>query len=199
MYTKNISSGCQLNINADILSAGTYVGIVVMLSFFLSPTAFSPLQAARNYDSMARPQFRLLDLAVLCVQIQLLTVLLISTVPDSHGRAVALTWLGIPLGLWWFGGVRLLTCARIERTWSRIFFLSVVAPLGFLMSLSLTSSVFLLMSIVYAFCVAVVLKDASAFVGVLALTIFVGAVIGILMLIRSTCRMLVANYDVSRL
>lgn len=179
--------------NGDIMSAFTFATMMVVLSFFLSPTAFSPLQASSNYDSLAKPQFRLLDICVLVIQVQLVAALCLSAEPDANNRAVALVWLGVPLSFWWFGGVRLLSCAGIERTWHRIFFLSVVAPLGFLMALALSSAMLLLMFAVYAICAAIILRDFSPFVSVLAFSVVFAAIVGVLALVRATCTMLVVE------
>jgi hypothetical protein len=179
--------------NDDILSAFTFVTMLVMLSFFLSPTAFSPLQSSANYDSLARPQFRLIDIWVLVVQIQLSAALVLSVEPDVESRAVGLIWFGVPLSFWWFGGVRLLTCAGIERSWHRIFFLSIVAPLGFLMAFALCSALLLLMFAVYALCAALVLRDFSPVVGLLVLSMVFGAIVGVLVLVRLTCQMMASE------
>jgi hypothetical protein len=184
-------AGAAVIANGDILSAFSFVTVLVMLSFFLSPTAFSPLQTSINYDSMARPQFRLLDIGVLVIQIQLVAALCLSAEPEANNRAVALVWLCVPLSMWWFGGVRLLSCAGIERTWHRIFFLSVVAPLGFFMAFSLSSVLLLLMYAVYTFCAVIILRDFSAVGSFLAFSVVVAAIFGVLALIRATCRMLV--------
>ncbi len=177
----------------DVLTAFTFSTVLVLLSFLLSPTAFSPLQASANYDSMARPKFSLVDLAVLVIQVQVLAAMVLSAEPNSQNRPVILVWCGVPLAMWWFGGVRLLTCAGIQRAWYRVFFLFVVAPLGFLMAFSLSSVLLLLMFGVYAFCAALVLRDFSAFLPMLGCSGIFAAVVGVLVLIRATCRMMVTE------
>lgn len=177
----------------DVLTAFTFSTVLVMLSFLLSPTAFSPLQDSADYDSLARPKFSLVDLAVLLLQVQILAALVLSAEPNSQNRAVILVWCGVPLAMWWFGSVRLLTCAGIQRAWYRIFFLSVVGPLGFLMAFSLSGILLLLMFGVYAFCAALVLRDFSAFLPMMVFSLVFAAVVGVLILVRTTCRMLVAN------
>lgn len=196
VYQKKQLAGA-VGVYSDITSALFFVTVLVMLSFILSPLAFSPLQNGRNYDGLARPQFRLLDIAILVVQVQLLAVLLMSAERDPDAQAVALTWFGVPLGLWWFGGVRMLTCAKINHLWYRVFFLSVVAPLGYLVALSLSSTILLLMFAVYAVCAAVVLHDFSAFVSVILFAFAVSVAFAILFLVRTTCRMLIASTEMA--
>ena len=116
----------------------------VMVSCLLGLFVFGPLYAKATWTP-PRMHYRIADILVLLVQLQLSAGLLFALLPmlDPMPTAIRVAVAGLVWmmqTLWWFLGVRMLAKARVQRGADRLLFLSIILPLGYLATFGIMAS-----------------------------------------------------------
>jgi hypothetical protein len=108
------------------------------VSFIVGAVVFEPLR--KEDDQRHRPwQFRISDLMVLLVQLQVVGVLVVGLLRwlPRLDLMIIVFFAWLVLAGWWLSGVRLVSRAGIEEVRLRLTFLGFILPLGYGLSLIL--------------------------------------------------------------
>jgi len=165
--------------------------VILLMAPLIGLFVFRPMyKAARSPPP--KMQFRLADMIVLFVQLQLVLVALLSLVPidkrDTENMValsifVAFVWLLV--GLAWFSGVFMLSRAGVTHAGRRTVFLGFLVPLGYLATLPIIASPVLAL-VVFTVLMSPQTNGAEAFV-LLIVALDIIAVFGC----RGACREIV--------
>lgn len=106
----------------------------LMVSYLAGLFVFGPLHA-RAVWTPPNTRFRIVDILILLVHLQLVGGLVFALAPLIPGSEVTryaaalVSW--VLIGFWWWTGVRMLAKARVDHAPHRLFFLAVVLPIGY--------------------------------------------------------------------
>lgn len=160
---------------STLASALLSVSSTLVLWLVLRPTVFGPLQLAALDHRFTRPgadrsRFRMVELAMLIVQLQGVAALVTLLPLSADQRLLATTCSWILLLVWWWEGVTLLSHAHVTTSRDRLFFLGILIPLG--STLATLLAVFapaVPIGAVFLFCLALVDQNPAALWGCVAL------------------------------
>ena len=109
-----------------------------LLSIVLAGTVFAPIQAAARFP-LSKTKFGIGELVVLLVQLQVVVAVCLVLVPASDWplRFSATIFACCTVSVWWWLSAQMLSQARVTRGRDRIWFLALLAPIGFASALSL--------------------------------------------------------------
>ena len=111
------------------------------ISWAIGHLYFAPLNEPSTLFT-ADTRFRISDLIVLAVHLQLVVGIAVS-LTDRSAIGFTVTFITIfatLIAFWWFTGIRMLSRAGVTYTWHRWIFLGVIMPLGYLSTLQLVAS-----------------------------------------------------------
>jgi hypothetical protein len=120
----------------------------VLVSYLLGLFVFGPLHARATWTP-PNTRFRIVDIIILLVQLQITAGALFAVMPLLDGGEIVLKialafFIWSLQAFWWWTGVRMLAKARVERGADRVLFLSIILPLGYLTTLGIIASPVLL-------------------------------------------------------
>ena len=169
---------------------------VTMVSYLLGLFVFAPLYAKADWTP-PNVRYRIADILVLLVQLQLAAGLLFALMPlldPSHigvrvGLA-AVVW--ITLSWWWYHGVRMLARARVDRGADRLMFLAVILPIGYAATLGMMASPVMMIS-VFAILASAVRFGWDEVLWVFPMCVTLGVTYGCVFLVRWYCEYIVGH------
>ena len=121
-----------------LMSVSCLVAGAAFFSLIFGQVVFAPIIEDQINEPGGTSKFRMIDLLILMAQIQIsigLIVVATKALPLINRVAAILIW-GALLAFWWFLAVRMATGVRMKSGY-RQFFIGVLSPLGFSISLSL--------------------------------------------------------------
>ena len=145
MHSAQLTLSQLLELAAGIVCPALFL---VLISYMLGLLVFGPLYQ-KGDGVPPTTKFRIADILVLLVQLQLAAGLMFALLPllDPSPVAVRVSvalFVWLISSWWWWTGVRMLAKARVERGADRLLFLSIVLPVGYLATVGLIASPVLL-------------------------------------------------------
>ena len=167
------------------------LAFVTLVSYMLGLFVFGPLYAK---ESWTPPQirFRIADILVLLVQLQLAAGLLLAVMPQFDpsplvARVALAVFVWITLIWWWYCGVRMLARARVERGGDRLLFLAIILPVGYLLTLGMMASPVLMVTALFILAWSVHNPDWDEILMIFPIFIGLAVTYGSVFLVRWYC------------
>ena len=112
--------------------------VISCLSLGFGGVVFGPLREAARERRLPL-QFRLTDMVLLLVQLQVFVglLLLLSEPAGVEERSTLTTLATLQISIWWLDGIRMASHAGVSRLRDRLWFVGLLVPLGYLASAAL--------------------------------------------------------------